>query len=68
MKYETFRGHSEHGSQKFYSLLRLYAITLPSLPANSASFFTLYLLPLNEYFESYSFTVSIMRVRASLVF
>ena len=46
-----FRGHSEHGSQGFYFLLRFYAIMLPSLSANSASLFTLFLWPLNRIFS-----------------
>ena len=37
-------------SEGFYSLLSLYAITLPWLSANSASFFTLSLWPLNGIF------------------
>ena len=43
-------GHSEHGFQGFYSLLPLYAIILPSLSANSVSFLTLSLGPLNRIF------------------
>ena len=43
-------GHPEHGSQGFYSLLRLYATILPSLSTNSASVFTLSLWPLNGIF------------------
>ena len=50
MKHKAFRGHYEHGSQGFYSLLWFYAIILPSLSANSASFFTLSLWPLNGIF------------------
>ena len=37
-------------SEGFYSLLSLYAIILPWLSANSASFFTLSLWPLNGIF------------------
>ena len=40
----------EHGFQGFYPLLGLYAIILQSFSANSASFFTLSLWPLNAIF------------------
>ena len=50
IKHAVFRGHSEHGSQGFYSLFPFWAIILPSLSANSAPFFTLFLWPLNGIF------------------
>ena len=42
--------NNTRGIQGFYFLLQLYAKTLLSLSANSASFFTLYLWPLNGIF------------------
>ena len=50
IKYKAFSGHSEHGSQGFYSLLRPYAIILRSLSGNSTSFFALSLWSLNGIF------------------
>ena len=63
-------GHSEHGSQGFYSLFRLYAIKVLQdhfLPILHHLLHCPSDLPM-EYFEVHSFTVSTMEVIAFLIF
>ena len=69
-------GQPEHGSQGFYSLLRLYAIKVLQISKISKiTFCQFYINFLHcpcdlsvKYFEAHSFTVSTMGVIISLVF